>query len=147
MITPGVIATDNLSAINLVARGYDPDVTSGGISDEINVKAQTLKVRNIAADADKNSAVTIDSDFMVNGEVKGDLNANKVTVTTDLTVGRKATFNGDMVFANTDPKSVVTIPNLTVTKHLNIKGTVTGINSTSDTVSTDKIDAKTKGNR
>ena len=146
MITPGVIATDNLSAINLVARGYDPDVTNGGISDEINVKAQTPKVTNTAV-ADKNSAVTIDSDFMVNGEVKGDLNANKVTVTTDLTVGRKATFNGDMVFANTDPKSVVTIPNLTVTKHLNIKGTVTGINSTSDTVSTDKIDAKTKGNR
>ena len=123
MITPGVIATDNLSAINLVARGYDPDVTNGGISDEINVKAQTPKVTNTAV-ADKNSAVTIDSDFMVNGEVKGDLNANKVTVTTDLTVGGKATFNGGIVFANTDPKSVVTIPNLTITKHLNIKGTV-----------------------
>ena len=64
MITPGVIATDNLSAINLVARGYDPDVTSDGIPDEINVKAQTPKVRNIAA-ADKNSVVTIDSDLII----------------------------------------------------------------------------------
>ena len=43
-----------MSVINLVARVYDPDVTSENNPDEINVRAQTLRVRNIAA-ADKNN--------------------------------------------------------------------------------------------
>ena len=46
--------------------------------------------------------MTIDGDFMVNGGVIGDLNANKVTVTTDLTVGGKTTFNGNVAFTNTE---------------------------------------------
>ena len=44
-IVPGAITTDTLAVTNLVARGYDPNVTVGGVPNQINVMVDKLKLR------------------------------------------------------------------------------------------------------
>ena len=43
IVTPNAVATDNLVFKNLIARDYDLSVTSGGVPNEINVKAQKIQ--------------------------------------------------------------------------------------------------------
>ena len=91
---------------------------------------------------DSGSAVKINGDVAITGEVKDTLKAENTEIEKDLTVGGTTTFNGKVEF---NKSYGVTIPDLTVTKELNIKGKVTGLTSTTDLVETDQIKVKTAG--
>ena len=135
------MATDTLAVTNLVARGYDPNVTSGGFPNEINVMAEKLNVKSIAA-VNSGSAVKINGDVSITGEVKDTLIAENAYIEKDLEVGGRTTFNGPVTF---HPLHGVVIPELTVTTELDIQGKVSGLASNYDSVATDKIQAKTEG--
>ena len=111
------MATDTLAVTNLVARGYDPNVTQGGVLNEINVFSDKLNVKKIGA-ANKTD-ITIDTDVSITGEVRGTLNANNFDIAGNLDVGGTTTFKGGVDFTKAT-NSTITISDLTVTTELNI---------------------------
>lgn len=149
-ITPNYVATSGLAVDNLYTRKFDPDVTSGGKTDEINVQAQTFRVRTLGAVGSGN-AIKIDDDININGQV-GDLKVDSVTVDDGqgggaLTVKGATNFLGNVTFVDTTGglnTPTIVIPKLSVTD-LTVTGKTIGGGNSSDTITTDKIEVKTKG--
>lgn len=141
-ITPNYVATSGLAVDNLYTRKYDPDVTSGGKTDEINVQAQTFRVRTLGAVGSGN-AIKIDDDININGQV-GPLKVNSVTID-DGQGGGALTVKGDTNFEKNvtfNDNYAVTIPQLTVTK-LTVKSDYSGPTANTTETKTDKISSLT----
>ena len=114
-ITPNYVATSGLAVDNLYTRKYDPDVTEGGKTDEINVQAQTFRVRTLGAVG--SGKITINDGLTINGQV-GNLKVDSVTID-DGQGGGALTVKGDTNFEKNvtfNDSCAVTIPQLTVTK-------------------------------
>ena len=140
-ITPNYVATSGLAVDNLYTRKYDPDVTEGGKTDEINVQAQTFRVRTLGAVG--SGKITINDGLTINGQV-GNLKVDSVTVD-DGQGGGALTVKGDTNFEKNvtfNDSCAVTIPQLTVTK-LTVQKDYSGPTANTTETKTDIISSLT----
>lgn len=140
-ITPNYVATSGLAVDNLYTRKYDPDVTEGGKTDEINVQAQTFRVRTLGAVG--SGKITINDGLTINGQV-GNLKVDSVTVD-DGQGGGALTVKGDTNFEKNvtfNDSCAVTIPQLTVTK-LTVQKDYSGPTANNTETKTDIISSLT----